>query len=307
MITLRNLRYLVATANHQSVTLAAGALNISQPAISAAIAQLEDHFAQQIFVRHKGRGVTPTRFGQELVTQARHLLNQAAELGGLGRGAGHLAGELTLGCFAELTPLYVPALTKAFEALYPQIGIQVREADFSELPQLLELGVVDMIIDYDVGLPEQVEKQVLTSLPPRLLLPADHPLASRAAVALKDLTDEPLILTADAQSRRHLLEIFRRHGLQPTLTRPAGSLETLRSMVANGYGVSILHTSPASNVSYDGLPLALRPLLDSAISLEILLVRHLRYPLSRAAEAFSAFTVEWFGQHQQEMPPDGAV
>ncbi|MGO1117078.1 LysR family transcriptional regulator [Rhodovibrionaceae bacterium A322] len=300
MITLRNLRYLVAAANHQSVTLAAEAQNISQSAISAALAQLEAHYGQQIFVRHQGRGVSLTSFGQDLVSKARHLLNEAAELDGLGRGEGFLSGEVRIGCFAELTPLYVPALTKAFEALHPQVGVQVRESDFTELPRLLELGVIDMMIDYDVGLPEQIEKQLLTTLPPLLLLAADHPLAAQETVSLKQLVTEPLILTEDSQSRKQMLENFQRHGLLPTLAKPAGSLETLRSMVANGYGVSILHTNPAGNVSYDGLPVVLRPLADSAPSLEVLLVRHLRHPLSRAAEAFRAFTVDWFSQRKSQ-------
>ncbi|WP_282606570.1 LysR family transcriptional regulator [Pelagibius sp. Alg239-R121] len=295
MLTLRALRYLVAAADHESVTEAAAALNISQPAISAAIAQLEADYAQQIFVRHKGRGVSPTPFGRELIVRARHLLNHAAELTLFGRESGTVAGEVSLGCFAELAPHYLPALNKAFEDRFPHVRVKFRETGFDELPRLLGEGSIDLMLDYDIGLPEEIEQTTLTLLAPYVLLPAGHRWAARRKLTLERLAGEPLILASDSQSRRYLLNLFHRRGLHPEVARTAESFETLRGLVANGYGISLVHSRPASNVSYDGSPLVSVPIADVEPTHRILLAWSRRFALSPAAEAYKDFTVGWFG------------
>jgi DNA-binding transcriptional LysR family regulator len=296
VLTLRSLKYLVAAADHESVTEAAAALNISQPAVSAAIAQLEGHYAQQIFVRHKGRGVSPTPFGRDLIRRARQLLNQAAELALFGRRGDTIAGEVSLGCFAELAPHYLPALNKTFEDSFPQVRVTFRETGFDELPRLLGEGSIDLMLDYDIGLPEEIEQITLTSLAPYALLPADHRWAGRKQLTLERLAGEPLILAAETQSRRYLLDLFQRRGLQPEVARTAASFETLRGLVANGYGISVLHSRPASDVSYDGSPLVMVPIADIEPTHRILLAWSRRFPLSPAAEAYRDFTVGWFAE-----------
>ena len=297
MLTLRSLKYLVAAADHESVTEAALALNISQPAISAAIAQLETHYAQQIFVRHKGRGISPTPFGRELIVRARHLLNHAAELALFGRDSDAVAGEVSLGCFAELAPHYLPALNKAFEDRFPHVRVRFREAGFDELPRLLEEGSIDLMLDYDIGLPEEIEQVTLASLAPYVLLPADHRWAGRKRLSLEKLAGEPLVLASDSQSRRYLLDLFHRRGLNPEVARTGESFETLRGLVANGYGISVVHSRPASDVSYDGSPLASVPIADVDPTHRILLAWSRRFPLSPAAEAYKDFTVGWFDRN----------
>ncbi len=294
MLTLRALTYLVAAADHESVTDAATALNISQPAISAAIAQLERHYAQEIFVRRKGRGVGLTPFGRTLIVEVRRLLNQAAELELFGQDRDVAVGEVSLGCFAELAPHYLPALNKAFEGRFPQISVKFKEAGFDELPRLLEEGSIDLMLDYDIGLPEEVEQITLTSLAPYVLLPGGHRWAGRKKLSLESLADEPLVLASDRQSRRYLLDLFHRRGLNPEVARTADSFETLRGLVANGYGVSVVHSRPASQVSYDGSPLVSVPITDVEPTHRILLAWSRRFPLSPAAEAYKAFTREWF-------------
>lgn len=286
----------MAAADHESVTEAAASLNVSQPAISAAIAQLETHYEQQIFVRRKGRGVGLTPFGRELMARARSLLNQAAELELYGRSRDAAVGEVSLGCFAELAPHYLPSLNKAFEEIHPQVRVKFREAGFDELPRLLTGGSIDLMLDYDIGLPEEIEQATLASLAPYVLLPGTHRWAGRSKLSLEQLAGEPLILASDRQSRRYLLDLFHQRGLNPEVARTAESFETLRGLVASGYGVSVLHSRPASKVSYDGSPLVSIPLADVAPTHRILLAWSRRFPLSPAAEAYRDFTVEWFRQ-----------
>ncbi|TIX21377.1 MAG: LysR family transcriptional regulator, partial [Mesorhizobium sp.] len=78
--TLTQLRYVVAVARYGSVTMAAQALNVSQPSISVAIDHVEDALGQKIFVRQRGSGVALTSFGRRAVAKARQVLGEADEL-----------------------------------------------------------------------------------------------------------------------------------------------------------------------------------------------------------------------------------
>ncbi|HXQ40971.1 MAG TPA: LysR family transcriptional regulator, partial [Candidatus Udaeobacter sp.] len=100
MFTLRHLAYFIAAAEQGGVTGAARSLRVSQPSISAALAELERRLGLQLFVRHHAQGLSPTPAGRQLLGQARRLLAHADELrlAALDLGGG-LAGELDLGCF----------------------------------------------------------------------------------------------------------------------------------------------------------------------------------------------------------------
>ncbi|MEO1987217.1 MAG: LysR family transcriptional regulator [Martelella sp.] len=76
-LSLRVLRYVVETADCGSVTEAAKRLQVSQPSISTALAQVEAQIGVQIFVRHHARGVTLSAAGQRFINEARLLLNHA--------------------------------------------------------------------------------------------------------------------------------------------------------------------------------------------------------------------------------------
>jgi DNA-binding transcriptional LysR family regulator len=134
-LTLKQLRYAVAAADAGNVTRAAEILHVSQPSISVAIAQIEMHYGHKLFVRHKGEGVSPTAFGNGVIRVARKLLEDAGNLGALGRTPGTLSGEVMLGCFTDLAPYYVPALISRFAKAMPAITVGFRDAGFDELAE----------------------------------------------------------------------------------------------------------------------------------------------------------------------------
>src|SRR5688572_11635754 len=97
-LSIRALRYFVATAEAGSVTQASRRVGVSQPSISAAIAQIEEDFRVQLFVRHHAKGLTLTPAGERILVEARGLLAHAREFqasaGALGEG---LKGEIAVG------------------------------------------------------------------------------------------------------------------------------------------------------------------------------------------------------------------
>ncbi len=107
--TLKQIRYFVAVAETGSITEAGRRLHISQPSVSAAIAELEDRFKVDLFIRHHAQGLSLTPAGARLFKDARSLLDHAEELrqGAVGLGQS-MEGELHIGCFQTFAPIVMP-------------------------------------------------------------------------------------------------------------------------------------------------------------------------------------------------------
>ena len=308
--TLRQLHYLIATARYGSLTAAAEALHVSQPSISAAIAQIEDYFGRSLFVRQRGSGISLTAFGQTVLAKAKAVLADVEALEALADDDAAPRGEFVLGCFEDLAPYCVPPILVRIGSKYPGINVIVREAGFDQVGRQLTDGVADLAISYDLGLDNDIARIVLCELGPEAMLPADHPLARQDTVTLAELAQETLILTDQAQSWQHVLELFQMHGVRPQRALRTGSFELQRGMVANGLGVAMAYSRPFSNFSYDGRPLVLRPISDPLPLQRILLVHHQRTALSNAHRVFIEETRHWFAATGWGTPaaaPDATV
>lgn len=256
--TFRQLEYFAAAAQHGGASRAAAALHVSQPSISKAIAELESLWGQQLFVRMPAKGLELTPAGAERQRQVRAVLAQAATLNGpVSPGLG---GLLRVGCLSTLGPRYLPAILARMATEFPGIEVRLEESDTETLLGRLERGALDVALLYDLGLARKVQLEPIAELWPYALLPAGHPLARRANVALADLAQEPFVLINLPGSREYFLSLFRGVGVAPLVVRETGSLEMARGMVANGLGVSVLTTRPVHDVAEDGQQLVTRPL-----------------------------------------------
>ncbi|WP_348526448.1 LysR family transcriptional regulator, partial [Mesorhizobium sp.] len=273
------MRYVVAVARYGSVTMAAQALNVSQPSISVAIDHVEDALGQKIFVRQRGSGVALTSFGRRAVAKARQVLGEADELAALGSRDADVGGELVLGCFEDLAPYFAPALMRAFAERCPAVTVVIGDETFETLGRRLADSAVDLGLTYDLGLPGHFKRVLLHELRPHALLPAGHVLADKHAVSLAELAQHPLITTDQPHSWQHMLDLFLSRGLSPIARATTSSFELQRSMVANGFGVAVSYTRPHGDRSYDGLPLVVKPLSDPLPMQRIILTHDTRQRL----------------------------
>lgn len=295
--TLAQLRYIVAVARYGSVTMAAAALNVSQPSISVAIDNVEEALGQKLFVRQRGSGIALTSFGRKAIAKARQVLDEADELAALGSSEAEVGGELVLGCFEDLAPYFAPALMRAFAERCPAVTVVIRDETFETLGRRLADSAVDLGLTYDLGLPGHFKRVLLHELRPHALLPAGHVLADKRTVSLAELAAHPLITTDQPHSWQHMLDLFLSRGLAPVARTATSSFELQRSMVANGFGVAVSYTRPHGDRSYDGLPLVLRPLSDALPMQRIILTYDTRQRLSKAALAFIDTAKAWFTSH----------
>ncbi|WP_192964487.1 LysR family transcriptional regulator [Phycobacter azelaicus] len=269
-LTLRHYEYVCTVARHGSLSAAAAAVHVSQPALSAALSRIEDHLGYALFRRRRGSALAMTPQGRAFAEKAQGLLAQAALLEDP-KGASSGTHHLTLVCFSDLAPfLLAPALKTLRQAL-PDVKISHRACGFDPLIAALSGGEADLAITYDLGLDAGFSRAVLHRLAPHALVPPDHPISGRGGISLAELAAHPLVLSQEGLSVQHMLGLFKAHGLVPRIAQRADSLELLRSLAANGEGVGISYSLPPGGTSYDGKALCAVPVTDTSAEEPVIL------------------------------------
>jgi LysR family hydrogen peroxide-inducible transcriptional activator len=252
--TLRQLRYLVAVADHLHFGRAAEACAVTQSTLSAGIQELETVLRVQLLERRTKRQVVVTPMGEEVVARARRLLADAEALvDSAAAAADPLSGPLRLGVIPTIGPYVLPRALPAVREAYPALRLFLREDQTARLLALLSEGRLDvalLALPYDVGemrtLPLWDEDVVVAA-------PEGHRFAAFKHIPEAALAEEEVLMLEDGHCLRD-------HSLQACALsrRPAGnesfqatSLNTLVQMVANGLGVTLL---PRSAVPIEANP-----------------------------------------------------
>jgi len=295
--SLRHLRYFAAAADHESVTLAAHALGVSQPAVSTAIAELEVELGTILFLRRHARGLALTAAGRRIAAEARRLLAHAAEFDADARGqGGRLAGMLDLGCFVTLAPFFLPQLMLGFARRHPAISIRLHEGDLATLAGELERGHVELALLYDLGLGKGLTLTRLAEVAPHVILPAGDRLARLKRVPLERLLERPMVLLDLPHSRDYFQSLFVTRGVAPSIRHRSASFELVRALVGQGHGYALLNLRPRGDRTYDGGRVICRPLAERLPALSIVLARPAKVKLTGMADAFASHVQDWFAR-----------
>lgn len=269
--TLRQCRYFLAVAEHGGIAQAARALSVSQPSVAQGLETLEALTGLRLFERHHARGTELTAQGKQfrrhvegLVEHARQVAREAEAI------AAQTSGELRLGCFTTIAAFYLPGLLKAHRAAHPGIRISAAEMALDRLARGVAQGNLDACLTYTIGdelAPLNVVR--LATVPPAVLLPAGHPKAGAASVALAELAGEPYVMFDAPGSREYFTGLLEAAGAAPAIGYAAGSLEGVRTAVANGFGFSVVALRPRHDETYDGKRVAVVPVSDPIPALDI--------------------------------------
>lgn len=240
-MTLTELRYVVAVAEARHFGQAAERCFVSQPSLSASVKNLEEELGVRLFERGK-RGVFLTEAGAQIVAQARRALEEAERVKTVARqGRDPLKGVLRLGIIHTIAPYLLPQLVGALRRLAPEMPLDVEENMTANLDRMLRAGEIDAVI---LALPYEgagLEIQPLYEEQFRVVAPARHPITRRKEIAVEDLdAGELLLLPVGHCFRDQVLDACHEFSRPPEAGRQGNSLETLRSMVASGLGVTVL-------------------------------------------------------------------
>lgn len=285
--TFKQLEYLVAVGEAGTIALASERVNISSPSISAAISQLETEFGIQIFVRHHAQGLSLTPGGRRIFNEAKRILDDAAALNGL---AGDISnkprGPISIGVLTTIAPLISAAIRKSFETKYPDASVTLHEGHQADLFNMLGRAEIDVAITYEMEIPKDVTFEKVISLPPYVMLPANHSLSKKNSVSLRELENEPMILLDLPISREFFLSVFQLSDVRPNIMERTSDLSVVRSLVANGYGYSLVNMRTKLEWAPDGEKLEFLNLEDDIQPLVLGLVTKQVDHRSRVVEAF---------------------
>jgi DNA-binding transcriptional LysR family regulator len=271
--TLRQLEYFVAVAEAGSVTRAAASVHLSQSAMSAALADLENALSVQLLVRHHARGISLTPAGKELLVASRQLLASAADLRGVAQGLGtSLSGTLSIGCFAVVAPYLLPELLAVAAEKLPNLHLHTTEVDLADLAEGVANGTFELGIGYDLVDDPRLKRWPLFELPPYVLVSGEHPIAGRAEVDLAELADEPMVLLDLPHSRDYFRSVFTAAGVTPNIRYRSTTVETCRALVGRGLGYCLLNLRAAVPTALDGHSVAVVPISGEPPRLTVILL-----------------------------------
>src|SRR5438552_6850120 len=260
--SLRQLEYAVAVADTLNFRKAAERCNVSQPSLSAQLAQLEEAIGVRLFERDRRRVIVTPR-GGDVIARARVLLHDADDVeSSARRGAGAFAGTMRIGIIPPVSPYLLPRVAPMLRREYPQLHLLWREEKTAVLSDQLESGALDaMLVAKEAHLGD-VDVDVIAH--DRFILAAarTHPLVHNPRpVRASELRGENVLLLEDGHCfRDQTLAICARvkaHELEFRAT----SFATLVQMVASGGSVTLL---PELAVKVEARGLKLRNFADPA-------------------------------------------
>lgn len=246
-MTLTQLEIFSLVAELQGFTSAAHRLGISQSAVSHAIKGLEQELGVALFRRHQAQ-VELSDIGMQLLGRARAMLGLANTLQQEAADArGMKRGTLRIGSFGPTSSAYLlPKILNRFRLEYPGIEVHVDEGPDRQVIQWLDERRID--IGFVVLEQERFDTFPLFEDQMVALLPADHQLAAREHVSLKDLCNDPFALT-EAGSTELVMRLFNEARLTPTVRYRCSQLLSTLETVSRGDAVSVVAQAslPAGN------------------------------------------------------------
>ncbi len=288
--TLKQIRYFLTVARFENISRAAEALNISQPSISAAIAQLEAELGVSLFIRHHARGLSLTPAGRRFLRAASRLIAEADALDQFkAELSSEVSGELDIGCILTLAPLLIPPAIAEFTLRYPEARISCHELDHGLMVEKIMGGELELAIMYDLGVPDILDFTILSHFPPYALVAAGHPLERRGYATLRELAKEPLVLLDLPHTSDYFQAIFKDLGIEPMIRYRTASPHMARSLVGNGLGYSLFNAPLKNDRSLDGKLLRPIALIDKLPPLTLGVAMHKAGRPTRLADTFRRF------------------
>lgn len=259
---LKPLRAFCQTVRLGSVSRAAEALFVSQPAVSLQLQALERELGVALFER-SGRRLVPSREGQLLYEMAQPLVQSldGLEVEFRDRVRGLDAGELNVAANSSTILYLLPKIVARFRARHPDVRLVLHDAISADGTELLRADAVDLAVGSMLDVPGDLGYAPVYQFEQVLITPPDHPLAGQRELTLEDIARYPLILPPRRQVTWRLVDlVFQQARIPYTVALEVGGWEVIKQYVAMGMGISIVTAICLADA--DRGSLAMRPLGD---------------------------------------------
>jgi LysR family transcriptional regulator, carnitine catabolism transcriptional activator len=286
-INLNKIRSFIAVAETLSFRTASERLNLSQPAVSNHIRDLEETLGVSLFKRTT-RNVVLSPEGENFLIRTRRALADLDDVvNDIIEQRAPRRGRVNFGCVPPLAHSFMPAALSRFYKLYPNVKVQI----FDEFADRLYKRTLEYEVDFMVGpaAPSQIDLEFNYLKKDRYvaIMPAGHRLADRKSVRLADLTNHPFILLTMPDNVRIILErAFAAAGLEFVSAYTATNYFTIGGMIEAGLGITALPNMIVPAMMSPSLRCV--PIARPSITRKIGILRRKNEPLTPAAQALAA-------------------
>ncbi|MFK8076447.1 MAG: LysR family transcriptional regulator [Granulosicoccus sp.] len=287
-LSLRQIRYFIAAAEAGQVSKAAMNIHVSQSAITTAIKKLEQTVGSNLFDRTHS-GITLTYEGNLFLEHAQHIVQSVEEAVRIPkRVMEDVRGNINLVVTYTVAGYFLPKLITQFSRAFPNVTVNLAEADRCDI----EEGLISEEFDIAVMLTSNIVNHEDLSHSPlmrsrrRLWVSVNHPFVKQKSVSLQDISKEPYIMLSVDEASNTAQRYWSNTTYQPNTIFRTSSVEAVRSMVANGMGVSLLSDMVYRPWSLEGRRVEV---LDVAENIPTMVVG-----LAWAAERETSITVQAF-------------
>jgi len=242
-MTITQLYYVLAVAEHQNFTKAAEKCFVTQPTLSMQIQKLEDQLDIQIFDRSK-KPIELTEVGKKIVNQAKNIVNEADRIQDIvDQQKGFIGGEFRLGIIPTIMPTLLPMFLKTFIKRYPKVKLKIEELTTDEIIQRINDGHLDAAIAATPLENESIKERPLYYEPFVSYIPKGHRLHDKKKIDASDLEIEDMLLLEDGHCFRdgviNLCKSFKQHD-DDNFQLESGSIEMLVKLSNEGLGMTLL-------------------------------------------------------------------
>ncbi|WP_299607887.1 LysR substrate-binding domain-containing protein [uncultured Aquimarina sp.] len=242
-MTITQLRYVLAVAEHQNFTKAAEKTFVTQPTLSMQIQKLEEELAILIFDRSK-KPIELTEVGKKLVQQARNIVNESERIQDIvDQQKGYIGGEFKLGVIPTVMPTLLPMFLHNFIKKYPKVKLKIEELTTEAIIERLHDGHLDAAIAATPLQNESIKERVLYYEPFVGYIPPSHRLNQRKKIDVADLDIDDMLLLEDGHCFRdgivNLCKTQKSYD-EDHFQLESGSFETLVKLSNEGLGMTLL-------------------------------------------------------------------
>ncbi|SDU48177.1 LysR family transcriptional regulator [Stappia sp. ES.058] len=239
-MNFRHLKYFVATAESGQVSRAATALSISQSAITTAIRDLEAELGAQLFLR-SAHGMEMTDAGREFLSSAQDILARLEEAKNLTLRRSSAEGVISIAATYTVIGYFLPYHLDRLAHLYPGLDIRLSELNRESIEEGLLSNRFDMAVVLTSNLHNpEIETETLLRSTRRLWVPANHPFHRAGKVSFAEIAEQDYIMLTVDEAAHTTMKYWSDTKYRPNVKLRTASVEAVRSMVANGQGVTIL-------------------------------------------------------------------
>jgi DNA-binding transcriptional LysR family regulator len=253
-LSFRQLKLLLAVAEHRSITAAANACHITQPTVSMQLKAMSDEVGLPLY-EVIGKQVFLTAAGEAVAQSARTIRDEFDYLQQtISAMKGHTEGRLRV-AIASTAKYFVPRMLGNFYKQFPNIDIAFEVLNRDGVVNRLKSNADDL---YIMSIPPEdldLERHRFLDNPLVVIAAADHPLAQKKRIKRKDLANELFVLReAGSGTRLACNAYFAEHQFQPKVRLELGSNEAIKQAVAGGLGLAIISKHALhQNVDAEGL------------------------------------------------------